>query len=139
MRGEERRRGTADAAGGSGGGEKITSARFYPWFYYRLLSGPEPFSVKENHPITDRCLSRIFQIARAKERVYRQEPRRVGEGTRSRNRRGRDGAERGTGGVRKTRRGAAGGCSIISIERPREEARRERERLAAFENGCERS
>lgn len=75
----------ADAAGGSGGagGEKITSARFYPWFYYRLLSGPEPFSVKENHPITDRCLSRIFQIARAKERVYRQEPRRVGEGTRS--------------------------------------------------------
>lgn len=42
----------------------------YPRFY-RPLSGPEPFLAKENHPITDRCLSRIFRISRLKERVHR--------------------------------------------------------------------
>lgn len=36
--------------------ENITSRCLYPRFY-RLLSGAEPFPMKENHPITDRRLS----------------------------------------------------------------------------------
>lgn len=69
--------------------EKITSRCLYPWFY-RLLSGPEPFLMKENHPITDRRLSHSDLSDRSGERARaRGSPSGAGEG--------------------------ATGCSIISI------------------------
>lgn len=75
--------------------EKITSRRLYPRFY-RLLSGPEPFPMKENHPITDRRLSpgSLGSLGR-KRRVHGPPNRGEGEG---------EGKE-------------PRGCSIISIGR----------------------